>query len=263
MDIHDVAALEKWDRKRLAVQAGLSVEFQRLLAADPDADVQRLLASNTGLALEVQKELANHRFDIVRCVLARNASLAPELQRRAVRAGGNVGAYAVMNPNLLAELQREIVESGDESLHKHLCRNPSLLVELQVELASDVNLQICLAQNPGLALEVQEVLAHSHDEHVRTQLASSSALAPEVQVALACDASTNVQRQVAFNEAVVLTDAFALEWLELSARGRDFTLNRFDESGLDPEELSILRDGWSGTLGELLETARELSAQGA
>jgi hypothetical protein len=139
--------------------------------------------------------------------------------------------------------------------------DPRLVPEEQDELASDVNQLVrgLLARNPSLSARPQRVLAKDPSVNVRRGLAKGVALEPEVAALLAGDESRAVQEALASNATTTFTDAFPLACLELSERGRAFIRDRLEQEEVEPECSGALRPSWTGTLTELIETARELS----
>jgi hypothetical protein len=85
-------------------------------------------------------------------------------------------------------------------------------------------------------------------------------VASEVQFQLVRDESDAVRRGLVDNENVTLTEAFPMVCLESSLRGRAFVTSVLEASGADTYDFEILRRNWTGTLGEILETAQELGA---
>jgi hypothetical protein len=146
-----------------------------------------------------------------------------------------------------------------------LARNLTLRPEVQQVLVrdSDEHVRGNLAGNAALLPELQGVLASDTAECVRRALARNESLAAEVQERLAQDESAAVREALVMNASVTFTSAFPAALLEITDRGRGFIAEHLERSRLDPEDVKVLRDGWSGTLGELVTTARELSAQPA
>jgi hypothetical protein len=153
--------------------------------------------------------------------------------------------------------------SAEERLE--LTQDSGIDEETQCALAADEVQRVrkWLTENENLAARAQLVLARDEDELVRRRLATHRALTPEVQLVLAEDTCSRVQWRLTRNPHVTLTDDFPVAFLELSLEGCAHLERRFECSGLDREELSALRKGWTGTLEELLETAGELSAHAA
>jgi hypothetical protein len=143
-----------------------------------------------------------------------------------------------------------------------LAGSNGLAVELQrlLVMDEDRHTRYYLAGNSSLAPELQHLLAVDENKSVRRHLARNSSLVPELQRVMAVDEDEEVRYYLAENKCVTLTSAFPVAFLELSQRGRDFITAHFAQAKLDPEDTAALREGWTGTFEELLETAAELSA---
>jgi hypothetical protein len=147
---------------------------------------------------------------------------------------------------------------------RRLASETTLAPEAQGLLAADAdeNVRSILADRDDLVLEVQVMLARDADEYVRRRLAGNPGLAQSLALVLADDVS-RVRHVLAHNEAITLGEAFPLACLEESARGRSIITRAMAAHDLDLEEVAVLREGWVGTLEELLETAREIAAHEA
>lgn len=156
-------------------------------------------------------------------------------------------------------------------------------LDVQHDLAGDpeTDVRVALASNMGVEIEVQHRLARDARTRVRWNLARfvvdpqvqrglaqdtsevrrglawSRTLEPCVALALAGDDEPEVRLVLAKNSAVALSSAFPVRFLEESCRGRALISHVLASAQLDPEVATALRGSWSGTLDELVETAKE------
>ena len=91
--------------QEIAQNPNLSVEFQRILAAD--SSIRRYLAQNPNLSVEFQKILAADSNPYVRMNLAYNPNLSVEIQKKlAEDSDSYVIGYLTLNPNLSVEAKQ-------------------------------------------------------------------------------------------------------------------------------------------------------------
>jgi hypothetical protein len=237
MKTEDVAALDEDERMDLARGPGLSTALQRVLSRDPDRFVRRELATHPALEPEVQHVLVRDADTDMRHWLAeRNPALAIDVQRELAKYRvARTQMCLARNRGLDPKIQRLLAKSKDQHVRSDLAANPTLELEAQVMLAGDKSLT------------------------VRSWLARNKALAPEVELLLAGDDVLVLYHLVA-NKGTGLTSSFPVRGLDAFDEGRDLVTEHLEQSGLDTEDLDALRSGWEGTLGELLETAKDFAA---
>lgn len=163
---------------------------------------------------------------------------------------------------LSAEVQELLATDPDEGVRCFLARNPRLLPDLQRRFAVTKSWyeRGWLAGNKALLPELQHLLARDKDRLVRAHLASNKKLLGELRFTLAGDSQRVVRAALGANRAVALSKRFPVAFLEESLRGRELIDARIASAGLTADDVAVLRKDWAGTLEELIETAKELSA---
>lgn len=131
--------------------------------------------------------------------------------------------------------------SGDLSVEARmiLANSEELDVATQLLLSEDDFwvVRSCLAGNRRICLQARQLLAQDPDAGVRTYLRENPAVVLD----------TTLPRAFLLESPVELFEMMAQERETVDILAR--------EAGVDPEALSALRSGWTGTLGELIETA--------
>jgi hypothetical protein len=133
--------------------------------------------------------------------------------------------------------------------------------ELQAELLHSGReiLRLALALNAWLAPELQLEVALSPDSMERQWLASNIKVTPEAQHLLTRSTDISVLSALMANKNVALSQDHPVAFLELGRRGRSFIEESLARASLESQEQASLRTGWTGTLGELVETAEEFA----
>jgi hypothetical protein len=180
-------------------------------------------------------------------------------------------------------LQRFFAAHSELAFRVVLAANPALEPEVELVLAQDHKVvQLALVENRVLERRTQCVLAESEHLDVRMALAESDVLDPSAQKTLAIDSHSWVRYNLASNtclaqdvlhelvkdddlwamlagnDGVVLNEDLPVRFLEASSRGQELVEEELRACGADPEDAAVLRDGWGGTLAELVTTAAEL-----
>jgi hypothetical protein len=162
-------------------------------------------------------------------------------------------------------LERLLATDEERSVRRALAGQSGLILDVQHLLAhdDDPGVRCELAVNESLLPELQHLLAGDEHPFVRRAVAMNASVVLEVQVSLANDPESEVWWYLAVNDALTPTDAFPCAFLEVRPEGQAFIAAHLEAAGLAAEDVDALRKGWTGTLGELVETARELSSHGA
>lgn len=155
--------------------------------------------------------------------------------------------------------------AGDDAwtVRNELAMSPVLAASAAALLLAqgDESTLLRLAWNKASTPRTQLELVRNGRERVRFELASRPGLAPEVQALLVEDADVRVRWALSCNTSLLLEDTLPVALLELSERGQTFVSDEASKGGVEPEVLSTLRRSWTGTLKELVETAKELGSE--
>ncbi|MFZ4585915.1 MAG: hypothetical protein ACOYNI_11895, partial [Acidimicrobiia bacterium] len=163
---------------------GVDICYQPISITELHHALHRVLeAFPSAKRAELLTHYATHPYPSVRGAIAGNPNLHAELQRQlATDDDLYVRGALAENPNLLAELQRQLATDPDPYVRLALARNPNLHAELQPQLATDRNpyVRMWLAGNPNLHAELQRQLATDPDPYVRGRLAGNPNLDAEL-----------------------------------------------------------------------------------
>lgn len=169
--------------------------------------------------------------------------------------------HLAKGPDVKEEHQILLAHDKDTRTRKLLALQQCLSAGVQRALATDADEEVRadLAMNSSLLLELQEVLVLDPSVQVRGHLALNSTLTPETHLRLAHDSNRSVRWYLSQNSDATFAEGFPISCLDLSEKGAAFASAHLEEAGLNLEEVWPLRDGWAGTLEELVETAKEFA----
>jgi hypothetical protein len=117
---------------------------------------------------------------------------------------------------------------------------------------------LTFAQDPGVKPGAQLELASSKWQGVRISLAANHALTPGALEVLLADPDGLVAEALSRNTALTPTDSWPARTALMSATTSSYAVRRAEQEGVSLSDLTALGRGFSGTLGELLDVAREL-----
>jgi hypothetical protein len=192
--------------------------------------------------------------------------------------GEQVVKLVALGPHLSASDAEVLLAHPDERYRRAGAQSSALGEDRQRELLDEPASRVGLASNTALAPDLQEVL--EQDPVLRGRLLSNPALSRELVERLWRDERKVLEAPSVTPElvrlavsATLLEEPEELAWFEghpaleihedlpavlVGEDMLDDLLDLAEDRGADLVTLLVLKDGWLGTVGELLETAEEL-----
>jgi hypothetical protein len=260
----ELAAHPQWEvRAATAMSPYLDAGIHEVLLRDedPHGRVRQALVECAPLSALHQEEVATGDDEDLRVALAKNPRLLAQFQPALMGLPDWALDSLAKNPALTIDLQDVLALDPDLLVRHALASNPSLNERAVAVLLADrsVDVLASLARNPALGAAHQVALLERTGGGVHQCLALNPSLIPEVLSVLRASSNPAVREALVRNPAAELDDSFEVAVLMEHERGREHVRKRGGELGVCAEDLDVLSEAWSGTLGELLATCAELS----
>jgi hypothetical protein len=164
-----------------------------------------------------------------------------------------------------ASAQEVLARGTDPVVKGALAGNESVTLEVLKELVTEgtEDAHVFASARDTVPAEVFDLLLKSPWASAREKLATRPDLTPGAVAVLSHDTDARVHFALMWNESVTFTDEFLVACLLGGGPGREYLRDRLSKAGADAEVTDILKHEWTGTLKELLETAREFTTTSA